>query len=141
MPPIVKTCQQNGVLLTGDCNVSASHDFLQPLPSSVELETVEVMRALANANRALAELKGLAGSIPNAGILIDTLAMQEAKASSEIENIVTTQDELFQMDLMPDGQQSVAAKEVARYQAALKLGYEELEGAGGLIRNSTLINM
>ena len=167
MPPIVKTCQQNGVLLTGvggllagrrfaayrqnvstkrrslncDCKVSASHDFLQPLPPSVELETVEVMRALASANRALAELKGRAGSIPNAGILIDTLAMQEAKASSEIENIVTTQDELFQMDLMPDGQQSVAAKEVARYRAALKIGYQQLTDSGGLIRNRTLIEM
>ncbi|MGC6483827.1 MAG: Fic family protein [Synechococcus sp.] len=121
--------------------MSASHDFLQPLPPSVELETVEVMRALASANRALAELKGRAGSIPNAGILIDTLAMQEAKASSEIENIVTTQDELFQMDLMPDGQQSVAAKEVARYRAALKIGYQQLTGSGGLICNRTLIEM
>lgn len=95
------------------------------------------MRALAAANRALAELKGRAATIPNQGILIDTLALQEAKASSEIENIVTTQDELFQMDLFPDGLESGAAKEVARYRDALKLGLTQLLDTGGLIRNAT----
>ena len=99
------------------------------------------MRALAAANRALAELKGRAATIPNQGILIDTLALQEAKASSEIENIVTTQDELFQMDLFPDGLESGAAKEVARYRDALKLGLTQLLDTGGLIRNATLIEM
>ncbi|MEY3767567.1 MAG: hypothetical protein RLZZ11_637, partial [Cyanobacteriota bacterium] len=122
-------------------DVSASHGFLQPLPPPVELETVAVMRALAAANRALAELKGRAATIPNQGILIDTLALQEAKASSEIENIVTTQDELFQMDLFPDGLESGAAKEVARYRDALKLGLTQLLDTGGLIRNATLIDM
>ncbi|MHA6264451.1 Fic/DOC family N-terminal domain-containing protein [Arenibacterium sp. CAU 1754] len=62
-----------------------------------------VLKALAAANRALAELKGRAATIPNQGVLIDTLALQEAKASSEIENIVTTQDELFQVDLSRRG--------------------------------------
>ncbi len=65
----------------------------------LELETVAILRALAAANRALAELKGRAATIPNQGILIDTLALQEAKASFEIENIVTTQDEVFQLGL------------------------------------------
>ena len=99
------------------------------------------MRALAAANRALAELKGRAATIPNQGILIDTLALQEAKASSEIENIVTTQDELFQLGLFPDGLESGAAKEVARYRDALKLGLTQLLDTGGLIRNATLIEM
>ncbi|MEM1371209.1 MAG: Fic/DOC family N-terminal domain-containing protein, partial [Pseudomonadota bacterium] len=58
-----------------------------------ELETPRVLKALAKANRALALLQGRASAIPNQGILIDTLSLQEAKASSEIENIVTTQDE------------------------------------------------
>ncbi len=122
-------------------DVSAPRGFLQPLPPPVELETVAVMRALAVANRALAELKGRAATIPNQGILIDTLALQEAKASSEIENIVTTQDELFQLDLFPDGLESGAAKEVARYRDALKLGLTQLLDTGGLIRNATLIEM
>jgi Fic family protein len=69
-----------------------------------------VLKALAKANRALAELKGLARSVPNQGILIDTLALQEAKASSEIENIVTTQGELFQSELFPEAPDSAAPR-------------------------------
>ncbi len=61
--------------------------IIPPLPPAVDLETVPVLKALAAANRALAELKGRAATIPNQGILIDTLALQEAKASSEVENI------------------------------------------------------
>jgi Fic family protein len=111
------------------------------LPPPGNLETVPVFRALAKANRALAELKGRAATIPNQGILIDTLALQEAKASSEIENIVTTQDELFQADLQLEGPDSPAAKEVALYRDALKLGYDRLLTSGGLITNRTLIEM
>ena len=111
------------------------------LPPPVDLETVPVLKALAKANRALAELKGRAATIPNQGILIDTLALQEAKASSEIENIVTTQDELFQADLQLEGPESAAAKEVALYRDALKLGYDRLGAPGGLITNRTLIDM
>ena len=122
-------------------------DMLSPsyaipaLPPSMDLETVPVLKALAKANRALAELKGRAATIPNQGILIDTLALQEAKASSEIENIVTTQDELFQADLQLEGSGSPAAKEVALYRDALKLGYDRLLTTGGLITNRTLIEM
>lgn len=105
------------------------------------LETLPVMKALASANRALAELKGRAATIPNQGILINTLALQEAKASSEIENIVTTQDELFQAELFPEGPESPAAKEVALYRDALKLGYDRLLNSKGLIINNTLIEM
>lgn len=115
--------------------------IIPTLPPIADLETVPVLKALARANRALAELKGRAASIPNQGILIDTLALQEAKASSEIENIVTTQDELFQADLFPDDPQSPAAKEVALYRDALRLGYARLKDTGGLIPNSTLIDM
>jgi Fic family protein len=105
---------------------------LPDLPPPVNLETVPVLKALARANRALAELKGRAAAIPNQGILIDTLALQEAKASSEIENIVTTQDELFQADLQLEGLDSAAAKEVARYRDALKLGFDRLRKSDGL---------
>jgi Fic family protein len=111
------------------------------LPLSVDLETVAIFKALSVANRALAELKGRAATIPNQNILIDTLSLQEAKASSEIENIVTTQDELFQADLFPSAPQSLAAKEVARYRATLKLGYDRLLQSRGLILNSNIIEM
>lgn len=65
------------------------------MPPRGDLETATVLKEAAKAHRHLAELKGRAALIRNQGILIDTLALQEAKASSEIENIVTTQDELF----------------------------------------------
>ena len=116
--------------------------YLPPqLPPDAPLETVQVLKALNRASRALADLKGQARTIPNQGILIDTLALQEAKASSEVENIVTTQDELFQADVFPDDPQSPAAKEVARYRDALRLGHRRLLETGGLIPNSTLIDM
>jgi Fic family protein len=113
---------------------------LPTLPPSADLETVAVLRKLAIANRALAELKGRAATIPNQGILIDTLALQEAKASSEIESIVTTQDELFQADFL-DADQSGPSKEVARYRDSLKLGYSALLNTKGIISNNTLIEM
>ncbi len=111
------------------------------LPPPVNLETVPALKALAKANRALAELKGRAATIPNQGILIDTLTLQEAKASSEIESIVTTQDELFRADLQLEGLDSPAAKEVALYRDALKLGYDRLLRTDGLITNRTLIEI
>ncbi|HEY9091895.1 Fic family protein [Parasphingorhabdus sp.] len=104
-------------------------------------ETPAVLRALAKAHRHLAELKGRAASIPNQGILIDTLALQEAKASSEIENIVTTQDELFQANAFPENPASPAAKEVARYRDALRHGFMEQQRLGGLLTNNMIIAM
>ena len=109
-------------------------------PPGVE-ETPAVLRALAQAHRHLAELKGRAAAIPNQGILIDTLALQEAKASSEIENIVTTQDELFQASAFPENPASPAAKEVARYAAALRHGFAEQRRLGGLLTNNMIIAM
>ncbi len=100
-----------------------------------------MLKTLAAANRGLAELKGRAAAIPNQRILIDTLALQEAKASSEIENIITTQDELFRANLFPDDIGSPAAKEVARYREALLLGYKHLSQMQGIISNNTLIEM
>jgi Fic family protein len=112
---------------------------LPPLPPPGALETTEVLREMARAHRHLGELKGRATSMPNQGILIDTLSLQEAKASSEIENIVTTQDELFQASYFPAAA-SAAAKEVALYRDALKLGFNRLEKTG-LLTNNTIIAM
>src|SRR5450631_2241475 len=90
-----------------------------PLPSSVNLETPAVLRQLTRAHRQLAELKGAAGTIPNETILIDTLGLQEAKDSSAIENIITTDDELFQSDFVSSIFPSASAKEVHHYANAL----------------------
>ena len=67
---------------------------LKPLPVDVDLETRAVLKKTAFAHRYLAELKGMAATIPNETILISTLTLQEAKDSSEIENIITTHDDL-----------------------------------------------
>ncbi len=114
---------------------------LPHLPPAGELETPAVLRALTDAHRRLAELKGRAAGIPNQEILIDTLALQEAKASSEVENIVTTQDELFQASLFIEGPGSPAAKEVASYRDALKRGFDSLTRNHGLITNNTIIEV
>lgn len=101
-----------------------------PLAASVALETPDVLRHAARAHRQLAELKGAAGTIPNESILIDTLALQEAKDSSAVENIVTTDDEIFQGDEVSAQFPSVAAKEVHHHAAALRLGFERLRRQG-----------
>lgn len=114
---------------------------IPPLPPKLDLETKAILKEVARANRHLAELKGRAATIPNPGILIATLSLQEAKASSEIENIVTTQDELFQLSLFAEGPVSLAAKEVALYRDALHLGFEKLRSGQGLLTNNLIIEM
>lgn len=114
---------------------------LPKLPPPGDLETSAVLRALADAHRRMGELKGRAASIPNQAILIDTLSLQEAKASSEVENIVTTQDELFQASLFLDGPGSAAAKEVANYRDALKCGFDSLIKNKGLLTNNAIVEM
>ena len=92
-----------------------------------ELETRPVLKALAPAHRYLAELKGLVATIPNEHILINTLALQEAKDSSEIENVITTHDELYKADLFSDYVKNPAAKEVCRYATALKTAFGQVK--------------
>ncbi len=94
-----------------------------------------ILKRLATSGRALAELKGIAASIPNQGILINTLGLQEAKDSSEIENIVTTHDELFKDDVLPEAFANPAAKEVLRYRQALRVGFEQVHDSGLLTAN------
>lgn len=99
-------------------------DFKLPiLPPSKELETPQVLKQLAKAHRYLAELKGTAKTIPNENILIDTLTLQEAKDSSEIENIVTTHDDLYKENILIESK-STAAKEVYNYARGLRLGFQ-----------------
>jgi len=93
------------------------------LPPDVELESKVVLKKAASAHRYLAELKGLVASIPNENILINTLSLQEAKDSSEIENIITTHDELYKAELFSEFIGNPAAKEVSRYSSALKYGF------------------
>lgn len=98
----------------------------------------DILKQLNAASRKLAELKGVAASMPNQGILISTLGLQEAKDSSAIENIVTTHDELFREAAFPDMGGSAAAKEVAYYREALRVGYEAVRSSGLLTNNHIL---
>ena len=98
-------------------------------------ETPAILKLLASSSRKLAELKGIAASMPNQGILINTLGLQEAKDSSEIENIVTTHDELFKDDVLPEAFANPAAKEVLRYRQALRVGFDLVRNTGLLTSN------
>lgn len=94
------------------------------LPHPYDLETKAVLKQLNKANKMLAELKGLATTIPNEQILISSLTLQEAKESSEVENIVTTQDDLYRASVSINQElQSAATKEVLNYREALQHGF------------------
>ena len=108
------------------------------LPLPIDLESKIVLKKLAKAHQALAELKGVAASIPNQGILISTLALQEAKDSSAIENIITTHDDLYRSDSMSRHFVSTAAKEVHNYATALRNGFEQVSKSGLLTNNDIL---
>ncbi|MFQ3292435.1 Fic family protein [Reinekea sp.] len=109
-----------------------------PLPNIETWETRAVMKKAAQAHRFLAELKGVALTIPNEGILINTLVLQEAKHSSEIENIITTHDALFKAELDHSTETNAATKEVQNYSTALKLGFSHVR-QDKLIRLSDIL--
>ena len=92
------------------------------LPLKKDIETKEILRATIKAHKTLAELKGIANSLPNQKIVINTLVLQEAKDSSEIENIITTHDELYRANLDIESITN-EAKEVQNYKEALLRGF------------------
>jgi Fic family protein len=111
--------------------------FLREL-SPERFETTAILKRLAATSRCLAELKGVAGTLPNQEMLVRTLGLQEAKDSSEIENIVTTHDELFKDDSMEGSGPSAAVKEVQRYRQAMQVGFESVRAKGLLTLNQIL---
>lgn len=102
-----------------------------------DIETKSVIKACSRAHRALGELKGIATSMPNPNILLGTLPLQEAKDSSEIENIVTTQDDLYRSNYEHQIFASLSAKEVHRYAQAMSVGFSEVKETG-MIKTSTI---
>ncbi|MGL5823744.1 MAG: Fic family protein [Nocardioides sp.] len=99
------------------------YNDLPPPPGTDVLETRATLKAAIAANTALAKLDQAALSIPNPTVLINTLPLLEARASSEIENIVTTTDALFR-HIDNDASADAATKETLRYRSALRIGYE-----------------
>ncbi|MEO8101617.1 MAG: Fic family protein [Betaproteobacteria bacterium] len=102
------------------------YNDLPLLPPKAELETRAVLKACIEARSALGELKLAGDLIPNQGVLINTIPVLEAQASSEIENIVTTTDRLFQFANDPSNSTDTATKEALRYRTALYQGFQSL---------------
>ncbi len=99
-----------------------------------DLKTPKILEALNEATRSLAELKGLASSIPNQHILINAITINEAKDSNAIENIVTTHDSIYKV-LTESGFKEEAAKEVVDYRSAIWRGYEIIKEKGFISTN------
>lgn len=102
------------------------YNALPPLPPTAELETRACLKACIEARAALAELKQAGDLIPNQAMLINTIPLLEAKDSSEIENIVTTTDKLFEYAQVDDSRADPATKEALRYRTALWQGFQSL---------------
>lgn len=95
------------------------------LPLDFDFETKAIMRQVTKSNRRLAELKGVALTIPNENILLSSLVLQEALDSSAVENIVTTSDELYRAELdIKGGLTNAATKEVLNYREAMQVGFD-----------------
>ncbi len=107
------------------------------LPTERDFYKKSIVTQLIKASRALAELKGEAKTIPNEHILLSTLGLQEAKDSSAVENIITTNDELFRAEIDAN-YSNPATKEVQNYVEALLNGYEEVK-KHGLLTNRTIL--
>jgi Fic family protein len=103
------------------------HNDLPLLPPSAEYETKSVLRQAIQARAALAALDQAAKRMPNPLVLVNSLSLLEAQASSEIENIVTTTDDLFRFAQDPSDAASPETKETLRYRAALFTGMESVK--------------
>jgi Fic family protein len=108
------------------------------LPINNDVETKAVLRKTASAHQALAELKGILSSLPNEQILLQTLALREARESSAIENIISTFDEIYRSNLQNQTFASAAAKEVHHYAKALIEGFDLVKIHGLLTINTIL---
>src|SRR5690606_28485321 len=103
------------------------YNDLPLLPPKADIETKEILRKAISAGRALAQLNGTLMNLPNPTLFLDTIYLQEAKASSEVENIITTNDELYKSLVADRKVENSAIKEVLSYKEALWLGLEQLK--------------
>lgn len=101
-----------------------------PLEQLGDIESKAVLKATARAHQALGELKVLAVTMPNQYLLLATLSLQEAKESSEIENIITTQDDLYRSNYQSQQFLSTSAEEVHNYAQALQAGFNTINRTG-----------
>ena len=116
------------------------YNDLPDLPPQIDFYQPAIVRALASAARNLGELNGLCATLPNSLLLLNTLVLQESRDSSAIENIVTTQDELYRAVLDEVADYS-SAKEVLNYREATYVGLARMEAQDDLIVTNTLIDV
>lgn len=109
---------------------STPFNLLKCLPPKIEVETKRTLKKAISANKALAELRTAGDLIPNQALLIRAIVLQEAKLSSEIENIVTTNDDLYKAFSEDPEKAEPATKEVLRYEESLWHGFQHLRGGG-----------
>ena len=108
-------------------NRNIPYNDLPLLPPNEDIETKNILRKAISAGRALAQLNGTLLNLPNPSLFLDTIYLQEAKASSEVENIITTNDELYKSLVADRKVENQATKEVLSYKEALWLGLEQLK--------------
>lgn len=108
-------------------NPKIPYNDLPALPPKTDLETKSILLKTISASRALAELNGAIRSLPNPTLFLDTIHMQEAMSSSAIENIITTNDDLYQTLIADKKFNNPQTKEVIRYKQALWMGLERLK--------------
>lgn len=114
--------------------------ILQKIDRKRDFETKKILKKIALVRSALAELKGVSNILPNRGIIINTLALQEAKESSEIENIITTHDALYRSDFARFKFDNQAVKEVYHYAEALMHGFKKVQETG-LMTNTDILKI
>jgi Fic family protein len=124
---------------------TVAYNDLPPLPPLMELESKRALKQAIAANKALAELKGVGGLIPDQRILLKAIVLQEAKLSSAIENIVTTNDKLYRAFSEEKKATDENTKEVLMYQEALLEGYDSIKAGDPLsarlfVRLAQIIN-
>jgi len=116
-------------------NAKIPYNDLPLLPPQAEIESTKILKKTIVASRALSELKGALTNLPNPTLFIDTINLQEAQASSAIENIITTQDELFKASIAEKKNNNLATKEVIHYKNALWFGIDQIDSKPILTTN------
>lgn len=133
------TCVRNSKRMP--YNPNKPYNDLPDLPPKVDIETKTILKKAISASRSLSELKGAITNLPNPLLFIDTINLQEAQASSEIENIITKQDALFQASVADKKIENNATKEVIHYKDALWFGVEQIKQRPVLTTNLFVVIM
>ena len=119
-------------------NWDQAYNQLELMPPNIELETREVLNKAIRANIELARLNGYCSLLPNDSILLSSIVLKEARASSRIENIITTHDALYQALVSKYRVPDQPTKEVLNYRSALYVGFKSVEKTGLLTTNTII---